>query len=144
MKAVSYWIQCKVDFWLILLWTSTVLKKSWWTCSRISQALFFSEPSVIVFPLYFINALTLGSAFFIFWCQFLCIDIFMCYLFKMCVLKTNRSVKNIPGLEPHYHKILICRQTRNDIMEKNHWVQPDNLFWKVPFCFFSFFSFGGK
>lgn len=96
---------------------------------------------VIVFPLYFINALTLGSAFFIFWCQFLCIDIFMCYLFKMCVLKTNRSVKNIPGLEPHYHKILICRQTRNDTMEKNHWVQPDNLFWKVPFCFF---SFGGK
>lgn len=67
---------------------------------------------------------------------------FICHLrFKMYVLKTNRSIKNIPGLKPQYHKNLTCRQARNNKMEKNHRIaQPDILLESA----FLFFPFWGK
>lgn len=92
-----------------------------------------------IFPIaiwtYFVNALTLSS-FFIFWCQYLCIDVVympVYQLFKMYVLKTTRSVKSIPGLEPHYHKNITHRQAMwKRITELLNLII---LFWKVPFCF---------
>jgi len=61
------------------------------TC--ISKVMFFSEPSFIFFPLHlFCKCIYSGFCFFHFDVSFYVLIQFMCHLFKMYVLKTNKNI----------------------------------------------------
>lgn len=55
----------------------------------------------------------------------------------MYVLKTNRSVKNIPGLEPRYDKNLHLDRLGMTNRKESLNSPPESVFPKVPFRFSS-------